>query len=212
MLYKKFGVGRLLSLISSPKATNHNKMIYLKTQEEVELIRESSLLVSKTIAEVAKEIRPGVTTLALDKLAEEFIRDNGGEPAFLNYNGFPNSLCISVNSQVVHGIPNQNELKEIFNLSIKNYRSDFAQVCLKGIKDLSVLLTESIIKQDLAAIEYLLDPKLKICNSTMLSDLINSYDKSSGEYQFIIGFEDLFISDQTDNGVQNMGDSIQDIY
>jgi methionyl aminopeptidase len=87
-------------------------MIYLKTQEEVELIRESSLLVSKTIAEVAKEIRPGITTLALDKLAEEFIRDNGGIPAFLNYNGFPNSLCISVNSQVVHGIPNQNELKD----------------------------------------------------------------------------------------------------
>jgi methionyl aminopeptidase len=87
-------------------------MMYLKTQEEIELIRESSLLVSKTIAEVAKQIRPGITTLSLDKLAEEFIRDSGGVPAFLNYNGFPNSLCISVNSQVVHGIPNQNELKE----------------------------------------------------------------------------------------------------
>src|SRR4029077_19165712 len=89
-----------------------SKMIYLKTQEEIELIRESSLLVSKTIAEVAKEIRPGITTLALDKRAEEFIRDNGGLPAFLNYNGFPNSLCISVNSQVVHGIPNETGLKD----------------------------------------------------------------------------------------------------
>src|SRR6185369_13205122 len=87
-------------------------MLYYKTQEEIELIRESSLLVSKTIAEVAKHVRTGITTIRLDKLAEEFIRDNGGVPAFLNYNGFPNSLCISVNSQVVHGIPNQNELKE----------------------------------------------------------------------------------------------------
>jgi len=86
--------------------------MYYKTQEEIELIRESSLLVSKTLAEVGKEIRPGVTTLALDKLADTFIRDNGGVPAFLNYRGFPNSLCISVNSAVVHGIPNETELKE----------------------------------------------------------------------------------------------------
>jgi methionyl aminopeptidase len=100
----------LLSVICKQEA--RSKMIYLKTQEEIELIRESSLLVSRTIAEVAKEIRPGITTLALDKLAENFIRDNGGIPAFLNYNGFPNSLCISVNSQVVHGIPNESELKD----------------------------------------------------------------------------------------------------
>jgi methionyl aminopeptidase len=86
--------------------------MYLKTQEEIELIRESSLLVSKTLAEVGKEIRPGVTTLALDKLGDTFIRDHGGVPAFLNYRGFPNSLCISVNSAVVHGIPNETELKE----------------------------------------------------------------------------------------------------
>ena len=87
-------------------------MLYYKTQEEIELLRESSLLVSKTLAEVAKHIRPGITTIELDILAEKFIRDNGGVPAFLNYNGFPNSLCISVNSQVVHGIPNKNSLKE----------------------------------------------------------------------------------------------------
>src|SRR5436190_17149698 len=88
------------------------EMLYYKTQEEIELIRESSLLVSKTIAEVAKHIRTGITTLELDKLAEEFIRDHGGVPAFLDYNGFPNSLCISVNSQVVHGIPNETGLKD----------------------------------------------------------------------------------------------------
>lgn len=87
-------------------------MLYYKTQEEIELLRESSLLVSKTLAEVAKHIRIGITTLELDRLAEEFIRKNGGVPAFLDYNGFPNSLCISVNSQVVHGIPNETILKD----------------------------------------------------------------------------------------------------
>ncbi|HRH67586.1 MAG TPA: type I methionyl aminopeptidase [Bacteroidia bacterium] len=87
-------------------------MLYYKTQEEIELIRESSLLVAKTLAEVAKSIRPGITTLELDRLAETFIRDHGAVPAFLNYNGFPNSLCISVNSQVVHGIPNESVLED----------------------------------------------------------------------------------------------------
>lgn len=87
-------------------------MLYYKTQEEIELIRESSLLVAKTLAEVAKSIRPGISTLELDRLAETFIRDHSAVPAFLNYNGFPNSLCISVNSQVVHGIPNKNELQD----------------------------------------------------------------------------------------------------
>jgi len=89
-----------------------SKMLYYKTQEEIELIRESSLLVSKTLAEVAKHIRPGISTLALDKIAYEFIKDNGAVPAFLNYRGFPNSLCTSVNSHVVHGIPTAEELKE----------------------------------------------------------------------------------------------------
>lgn len=87
-------------------------MLYYKTNEEIELLRESSLLVAKTLAEVAKVIRPGITTLALDRLAEEFVRDNNAVPAFLNYNGFPNSACISVNAQVVHGIPNDVELKD----------------------------------------------------------------------------------------------------
>ena len=99
------------------------------------------------------------------------------------------SLCQNNNHKVFeeiikHDLLSQNELKEIFNLSIKNYRSDFAQVCLKAIKDVSALLTESIIKQDLAVTEYLTDmPDLK----------------------------SLFISDQIDNGVQNIGDSVQDI-
>jgi methionyl aminopeptidase len=87
-------------------------MIYLKTDEEIELLRASNLLVARTLGEVAKVIKPGVTTLELDRVAESFIRDNGAVPAFLNYNGFPNSLCTSVNEQVVHGIPNNVQLKE----------------------------------------------------------------------------------------------------
>jgi len=87
-------------------------MIYLKTDEEIELLRASNLLVARTLGEVAKVIKPGITTLELDRIAESFIRDNGAVPAFLNYNGFPNSLCTSVNEQVVHGIPNNVQLKE----------------------------------------------------------------------------------------------------
>src|ERR1700753_2993253 len=86
--------------------------IHYKSVEEIELIRESSLLVSKTLGEIAKIIRPGIQTIQLNKLAETFIRDNGGVPAFLNYHGFPFSLCISMNDQVVHGFPNKRELVE----------------------------------------------------------------------------------------------------
>jgi len=88
-----------------------SKIIY-KSAEEIELIRESALLVSRTHAEVAKVIGPGVTTIELDRLAETFIRDNGGIPAFLNYGGFPYSLCISLNDQVVHGFPGKHVLVE----------------------------------------------------------------------------------------------------
>lgn len=86
--------------------------IHYKSVEEIELIRESSLLVSKTLAEIAKVIGPGVKTIQLDRLAETFIRDNGGVPAFLNYHGFPYSLCISLNDQVVHGFPGEYILEE----------------------------------------------------------------------------------------------------
>ena len=87
-------------------------MIFYKTGEEIELIRKSSLLVGKTLAELAKIIEPGVTTLDLDKVAEEFIRDHGAIPGFLGYGGFPNSLCTSVNEAVVHGIPNNQPLED----------------------------------------------------------------------------------------------------
>ena len=80
-------------------------MIHLKTNEEIELLRENHLLVSETLAEVGRHIRPGVTTKELDRVAEAFIRSHGAVPAFLGYQGFPASLCVSVNDQVVHGIP-----------------------------------------------------------------------------------------------------------
>lgn len=84
----------------------------IRSEEEIGLIRESNLLVSKTLAEVAGWIRPGITTLELDRIAEQFIRDHGAEPGFKGYNGYPNTLCTSVNSEVVHGIPSSYELKE----------------------------------------------------------------------------------------------------
>lgn len=86
-------------------------MIYLKTEEEIDKIRESSLLVGKTLAEVAKHIEPGVTTLQLDAIAEKFIRDHGAIPGFLGLYDFPNTLCTSVNNAVVHGIPNDRPLE-----------------------------------------------------------------------------------------------------
>ena len=87
-------------------------MIYLKTDEEIELMRESNLLVGMTLGEMAKWIAPGITTLKLDKIAEEFIRDHGAQPGFLGYGGFPNTLCISVNEVIVHGIPNSYALRD----------------------------------------------------------------------------------------------------
>ena len=93
-------------------------MLYLKTDEEVGLLRKSNMLVSRTLAEIATVIRPGITTLYLDKIAEAFIRDNGAIPAFKGYGGFPNTLCTSVNDEVVHGIPSGYVLKEGDILSV----------------------------------------------------------------------------------------------
>ena len=93
-------------------------MIKIKTNAEIELIRESALLVSKTLGILTNEVKPGVTTLSLDKLAEEFIRDHGGIPGFLGLYGFPNTLCMSPDAQVVHGIPNDTPLENGSIISI----------------------------------------------------------------------------------------------
>jgi len=102
-------------------------MSIIKTKEEIELIRESALLVSKTLGMIASEIKEGVTTLQLDKLAEDFIRSNDGIPGFLGMYDFPNTLCISPNSQVVHGIPNSNPIKDgdIISVDCGVLKNDF---------------------------------------------------------------------------------------
>ena len=87
-------------------------MIHYRTDSEIELLRKAALLVGKTLGEVGKHIRPGIRTIELDKIAEEFIRDHGAIPAFKGYEGFPGSLCVSVNDAVVHGIPGNYELRD----------------------------------------------------------------------------------------------------
>jgi methionyl aminopeptidase len=107
-------------------------MIHYKSAEEIELMKESAQILGKAHAEVARMIKPGAKTSDMDKRAEEFIRDNGGVPSFLNYNGFPYTLCVSPNEQVVHGFPSDSELKDGDILSIdcgvfyKGFHSDSA--------------------------------------------------------------------------------------
>ena len=102
-------------------------MIVTKTREEIEIMRESALVVSRTLGMLASEIKPGVTTLYLDKLAEEFIREQGAVPGFLGLYDFPNTLCMSPNSQVVHGIPNAVPLVEgdIISIDCGAIKNDF---------------------------------------------------------------------------------------
>jgi methionyl aminopeptidase len=103
-------------------------MIFLKSDEEIELLRVSNQIVAKTHGEMAKIVKPGINTKYIDKIADEFIRDNGAVPGFLNYNGFPGSVCISVNEVVVHGIPSDDiVLKEgdIVSIDIGAYKNGF---------------------------------------------------------------------------------------
>ncbi|MBS7385229.1 MAG: type I methionyl aminopeptidase [Candidatus Egerieousia sp.] len=116
-------------------------MIRLKNSEEIELLRENAILVSKTLAEVGKIVAPGVTTMELNNLADTFIRDNGAIPSFLNYEGFPYSICVSVNDTVVHGFPSNYRLKEGDIVSIdcgtlyKGYNGDSAYTFAVGEVD-----------------------------------------------------------------------------
>jgi methionyl aminopeptidase len=122
-------------------------MVSLKTEEELAIIREGSQILGRAHGEVAKLIKPGIKTSKLDMVAEEFIRDSGGTPSFKNYNGFPASLCISVNEVVVHGFPGNYELRETDIISIdcgvyyKGYHSDSAYTYpLEGTKAETLLL------------------------------------------------------------------------
>jgi methionyl aminopeptidase len=113
-------------------------MVYLKSPEEVALIKESADILGRTHGLLAKEVKPGVSTLYLDKLAEEFIKDHKASPSFKGYSGFPFSLCISLNENVVHGFPSENELKEGDIVSIdcgvflKGFHSDSAYTYAVG--------------------------------------------------------------------------------
>lgn len=117
-------------------------MVYLKTEEEVQVMREGALILGKAHGEVAKHIKPGVQTRELDKIAEEFIRDHGATPSFKNHNGFPASLCISVNENVVHGFPGEYKVKEGDVLSVdcgvfyKGFHTDSAySYPIEGVVD-----------------------------------------------------------------------------
>lgn len=122
-------------------------MVHLKTAEEIQIIKEGSLILGKAHGEIARLIKPGVKTKDLDSLAEEFIRDNGGVPSFKNYNGFPASLCISVNEVVVHGFPGNYEVRDTDVISIdcgvyyKGFHSDSAYTYpLEGVTKETLLL------------------------------------------------------------------------
>lgn len=130
-------------------------MIHLKSEEEIELIRQSSLLVGKTLAEVARVIGPGITTKALDKVAEEFILDHGAKPGFKGYHGFPATLCVSVNEVVVHGIPSHRELKDGDIVSVdcgvvmNGYYGDSAFTFAVGEVDAKVVALVETTRQSL---------------------------------------------------------------
>lgn len=132
-------------------------MIFYKTEDEIQLMRESADVLGRAHAEVAKAIKPGVKTIELDKIAEEYIRDMNGVPSFLNYSGFPFSLCISMNDHVVHGMPSEYELKDGDVVSIdcgvllNEFHSDSAYTYAVGnvdqeVSDLLLRTKESLFK------------------------------------------------------------------
>lgn len=158
--------------------------VHYKTKEEIELIRHSSLLVGKTLAEVAKLIKPGVTSLELDEIAEEFIRDNGGIPTFLGYNGFPGSLCVSVNECVVHGIPNSVPLQNGDVISVdcgvfKNgFNGDSAYTFQVGEVDRQV-------QQLLRVTQECLDKAIEACKvGNRIGDIGNACQKHAESFGY----------------------------
>ncbi len=142
-------------------------MIFLKSEEEIELLRESNTIVSKTLAEIAKMIQPGVSTLELDARANEFIRDMGGVPGFLGYNGFPGSICTSVNEQVVHGIPSEKViLKEgdIISVDCGVYKNGFHgdsayTFCVGDVDEATILLLRTTKESLYKGIEQAVEGK-----------------------------------------------------
>ena len=130
-------------------------MVRPKTEEEIALMRENGILVSRTLAEVGKMVAPGVTTLELNRVAETFIRDHGAVPSFLGYDGFPSALCISVNDVVVHGFPSDYVLKEGDIVSVdcgtlyKGYNGDSAYTFPVGEVDAETQMLLDVTKESL---------------------------------------------------------------
>ncbi len=130
-------------------------MINVKTTEEIEILKKSSLLVGKTLGEVAKNIKPGITTAEIDKIAEDYILSNGAKPGFKGYNGFPSTLCISINEQVVHGIPGKKVIEEGDIVSvdcgviIDGYYGDYAYTFEIGEVDEEKRLLAKVTKESL---------------------------------------------------------------
>jgi methionyl aminopeptidase len=130
-------------------------MIYYKNDQEIELMRHSALLVSQTITEVAKILRPGITSVSIDELIGNYIRDHKAIPSFLNYNGYPFNSCISINDVVVHGFPNKAELKEGDVVSIdigvikEGYHGDHAYTFLLGKPSDEVINLVRVTKESL---------------------------------------------------------------
>jgi len=130
-------------------------MVIIKSDEEVELIRRSSLLVSRTLAEVASQIKMGSNGLKIDRIAETFIRDHGATPAFKGYRGFPNTLCISRNEAVVHGIPDAKDYVEGDIVSVDcgvlldGFYGDSAYTFILGKADEKIIQLARVTKQSL---------------------------------------------------------------
>lgn len=130
-------------------------MIYTKTEEEVVLMQEAALLVSKTLTEVAKVLKPGMSTLDIDKLCMEFTKDHKGIPSFFNYHGYPHNICASVNDVVVHGFPNTNPLKvgDIvsidFGVILNGWHGDHAYTFILGDAAPEVLQLVKVTKESL---------------------------------------------------------------
>lgn len=130
-------------------------MIHIRTKDEIELIRKSALMVTATLTEVAAFLKPGITTASVDRMAETFIRDNGGVPSFKNYHGFPASLCISVNETVVHGFPSDYIIKDGDIISVdcgvfmNEYHGDHAYTFAIGDVKPEVLKLLQVTKESL---------------------------------------------------------------
>ncbi|MCX6287682.1 MAG: type I methionyl aminopeptidase [Bacteroidetes bacterium] len=157
----------------------------IKTAEEIELLRENALIVSRTLAAVAKEIKPGVQTKTLDKIAEEYIRSEGAVPGFKGYRGFPATLCISLNEEVVHGIPGERVLLNGDIVSIDcgcvkhGFYGDSAYTFMVGevtpeVKLLLIRTKESLLK----ALEVAVTGKRTGDIGAVVQDYVESYGYS----------------------------------